>query len=95
LSEYFICISGDSFSTQYLAIDATSLMADFGIRRVKSESTFTGTLNSAILNESVQTKTNFLESHSILVFNNTHVNIGEKFFSNIVYSTILTQFMND
>jgi hypothetical protein len=68
-------------------------MAVFGIRREKSDSTFAGILNSAILKESVQTKTNFFVSHSDLVLINTHVSTGEKFFSVIVYSTIFTQFM--
>ena len=61
----------------------------------KSDSIFAGILNSAILKESVHTKTNFLELHSDFVLINTHVNTGEKFFSVIVYSTILTQLIND
>jgi hypothetical protein len=65
-------------------------MAVFGIRREKSDSTFAGILNSAILKESVHTKTNL--SHLVLI--KTQVSTGEKFFSVIVYSTILTQLMN-
>jgi hypothetical protein len=72
-----------------------SVIADFGIKREKSDSIVdVGILNSAILNESVHTKTNFFESHSNLVFISTQVKIGEKFFSVIVYSTIFTQFTN-
>jgi hypothetical protein len=69
-------------------------MAVFGIRSEKPESTLAGILNSAILKESVHTKTNFFESHSSLVLIRTHVSTGEKFFSVMVYSTILTQLMN-
>ena len=87
-------MSDDSFSTQYFAIDAISLIADFGISSVKLESTFTGSLYSAILNESVHTNTIFLESHSTFVFRSTHVKTGEKLFSTIVYSTIFTQAIN-
>jgi hypothetical protein len=94
LSEYFICISGDSPLTAYSAIAEISFIAVFGIRREKSDSTFAGILNSAILKESVPTKTSFFVSHSDLVFIRTHVSTGEKFFSVIVYSTILTQLMN-
>jgi hypothetical protein len=72
----------------------TSFIADFGIRREKSDSISAGILNSAILKESVPTKTNFLVSHSDLVLIKTQVRTGEKFFSVIVYSTIFTQFMN-
>jgi len=93
LSEYFICISRDSHTTAYSAIDEISFIADFGIRREKSDSTFAGILNSAILKESVHTNTSFLVSHSDLVLINTHVSTGEKFFSVIVYSTILTPSM--
>jgi hypothetical protein len=71
-----------------------SFIAVFGIRREKSESTFEGILNSAILKESVHTKTNFFVSHSDFVLIRTHVSTGEKFFSVMVYSTMLTQFMN-
>jgi hypothetical protein len=71
-----------------------SFIAVFGIRREKSDSTFAGIWNSAILNESVQTNTNLFELHSDLVLINTHVSTGEKFFSVIVYSTMSTQFMN-
>jgi hypothetical protein len=87
-------MSGDSPFTAYSAIAEMSFIAVFGIRREKLESTFAETLNSAILNESVQTKTNFLESPSGLVLIRTHVRTGEKFFSVIVYSTIFTQLMN-
>ncbi|MBO7505669.1 hypothetical protein J6T66_06190 [bacterium] len=93
LSEYFICISGDSPFTAYSAIAVISFIADLGMRREKLESTVAGILNSAILKESVQTKTNFLVSHSGLVLINTPVSTGEKFFSVIVYSTIFTQLM--
>jgi hypothetical protein len=93
LSEYFICISGDSPFTAYCAIAQISFIAVFGIKREKSDSIFAGILNSAILNESVQTKTSFLFSDSDFVFIRTHVRTGEKFFSVIVYSTMLTQFM--
>ena len=86
-------MSGDSPFTAYWAIDEISFIAVFGIRREKSDSTFAGILNSAILKESVQTKTNFFVSHSDLVLINTHVSTGEKFFSVIVYSTILTPLM--
>jgi hypothetical protein len=67
----------------------------FGIIREKSSQTIVEfVLNSVSLNESVQTKTNFLESPSGLVLIKTHVRTGEKFFSVIVYSTMFTQFMN-
>jgi hypothetical protein len=75
-------------------MDEISFMAVFGIRREKSDSTFAGILNSAILNESVHTKTSFFVSHSDFVLMSTHVRTGEKFFSVIVYSTIFTQLMN-
>jgi hypothetical protein len=88
-------MSGVSPFNEYSAIDAISFIAVFGIKREKSDSIFAGILYSAILNESVQTKTNFLSLSSVLVLIKTHVKIGEKFFSVIVYSTILTQLKND
>ena len=75
-------MSGDSPFAAYSAIEVISFIAVFGIKSEKSDSIVAGSLNSAILNESVQTNTNFLFSHSDFVFINTQVKI---LFSNGVF----------
>jgi hypothetical protein len=65
----------------------------FGIIREKSSQTIVEfVLNSVSLNESVQTKTNFLFHSSSFDFIKIHVKTGLKFFSVTEYSTFSIPF---